>query len=56
MELLKPSELQNEVLLEEYDYLIKKQHYDPVDSMKSDYGLYELRDEIKYRMTSGGFR
>ena len=56
MELLKPSELQNDVLLAEYDYLIKRNHYDPVDSMASDYDLDELRDEIEFRMTSGGFK
>ncbi len=56
MEKLKPSELQNRFLLAEYDYLIKKSHYDPVDSMESDYTLSELENEIKFRMTSGGFK
>jgi len=56
MEKLKPSELQNRFLLDEYDYLIQKSHYDPVGSMESDYTLDELRDEIKFRLTSGGFK
>ena len=56
MTILKPSELQNHQLLSEYDYLIKKMHYDPVTSMESDYELDELREEIKFRMISGGFK
>lgn len=49
-------DLSNYELIEEYAYCVRRRHYDPVDSMEPRYNMYELEDEIKHRMTAGGYR
>ena len=40
----------DEVLLAEFEYAVKRHHYDPVESRKPIFDIDEMRDEILRRM------
>lgn len=42
--------LSNYDLLEEYEYAIKRMHYDPIDSREPEFSADELRMEVERRM------
>lgn len=50
MEKMKVEDLTNEDLLEEFEYAVKRNHYDPIDSRMPLFTEDEMRDELRNRL------